>query len=74
MRIKVQRLQRETPALARVHAAMSVRSLVGTTVYAVSAPLAFVSVYLAFACFAIVPAMFFLPQWRTKAATATARC
>ena len=73
MRIWVQRLQRETPALARLQAAMRVRSLIATAVYALSAPLAFVSIYLAFACFAIVPAMFFLPQWRTKAMTGTDR-
>ncbi len=66
MRIRVQRLQRENPALARLQATMQVRSMIGTAVYAVSAPLAFVSVYLAFACFAIVPAMFFLPQWRMR--------
>ena len=67
MRIRVQRLQQESPALARLQAAMRVRSMIGTAVYAASVPLAFVSIYLAFACFAIVPAMFFLPQWRTRA-------
>jgi len=39
------------------------KSLLGTTLYAASVPLAFVSVYLSMGIFVLIPAMFFLPEW-----------
>ena len=38
------------------------KSAVGAALYAASVPLAYVSVYLSMAIFAVVPAMFFLPE------------
>src|SRR5205085_12594172 len=39
------------------------KSLLGTALYALSVPAAFVSVYLSMAIFVAIPAMFFLPDW-----------
>lgn len=61
MRYQLLRGDQQNPALARTHARNIQWSAVGNLIYAASIPLAYVSVYAAFACFAVVPAMFFLP-------------
>ena len=61
MRYQLLRGERQVPALARTHVRNIQLSAVGNLIYAASIPLAYVSVYAAFACFAVVPAMFFLP-------------
>lgn len=66
MRDYLRKREQDNEALARLHRAVTAKSLVGTAIYAASVPLAFVSVYLAFACFAVVPAMFFLPDSRPR--------
>jgi uncharacterized membrane protein len=47
--------------LARVHRAVLAKSILATSLYAASVPLAYISIHAAIAVFIAVPAMFFLP-------------
>ena len=52
---------RDDAGLARVHRVVLRKSILATSLYAVSVPLAYVSIHAAAAIFVAVPAMFFLP-------------
>ena len=52
---------RDDQALARVHRTVLSKSLLGTFLYALSVPLAYLSIFAAIAIFIAVPVMFFLP-------------
>ena len=54
--------------LMGLHRRVMTKSLVGNALYGLSVPLAFVSVYLSMGIFVLVPAMFFLPDWRPERA------
>jgi uncharacterized membrane protein len=49
-------------ALDAHHARLLRRTVLGAALYAASVPLAYVSIYIAMVIFAVVPAMFFLPE------------
>lgn len=51
-----------TTKIYRVSIRARTKSLIGTLAYLVSIPLAFVNVYLSFACFAVPPILFFIPD------------
>jgi uncharacterized membrane protein len=62
LRLHIQKVTK-TPASVEAHHVRVLRkTILGTLLYTLSVPLAFVSVYLSMAIFLIVPAMFFLPE------------
>lgn len=58
-------------ALARVHWVVFRKSILATTLYAASVPLAYVSIAAVIAIFVAVPVMFFLPIFAPSASPAT---
>jgi len=52
------------PELAAYHLGMLRKSAYSTVLYAASVPLAYVSVYLAFGIFVLIPVLYFLPERR----------
>jgi len=59
---------RATSALAEYHAAVQRKNAFSLTLYVVSAPLAYVSIYASFLIFVLIPAMYFLPEKLLSAA------
>ncbi|MBV8841117.1 MAG: DUF1211 domain-containing protein [Alphaproteobacteria bacterium] len=57
-------------ALAQVHRTVMRRSILATSLYAASVPLAYVSIYAAIVIFIAVPVMFFLPIFAPRATAA----
>lgn len=51
-----------TVKVYRVSLKARTKSYIGTLAYLVSVPMAFVSVYISFACFVVVPVLFFIPD------------
>ena len=51
-----------TTKIYRVSIRARTKSLLGTIAYLASVPLAFYNVYFSFACFAIPPILFFIPD------------
>ncbi|HEV2176346.1 MAG TPA: TMEM175 family protein [Terriglobia bacterium] len=62
LRHAVNQHHRDDPTLADYNQRMLRKSVVSTTLYAASAPLAYVSVYLSFLIFVLIPALYFLPE------------
>jgi uncharacterized membrane protein len=62
LRLHIQRVTKTRAVIEAHHARALRKSMLGTALYAASVPLAYVSVYISMAIFAIVPAMFFLPE------------
>lgn len=62
LRFVLSRQRPDNPALAQVNFAMTYRSLAAGLIYGAGAPLAFVNHYAAWACLAVVPMMFFIPD------------
>jgi Gpi18-like mannosyltransferase len=48
--------------MAEYHAGMQHKNAFGVTLYLLSVPLAYVSIYASFFIFALIPAMYFLPE------------
>jgi uncharacterized membrane protein len=57
-------IQQDQPnsALADYHAAVQRKNALSLALYLLSAPLAYVSIYASFSIFALIPAMYFLPE------------
>jgi hypothetical protein len=53
----------------RQHASVMRKNFFAATVYGLSVPLAFVSVYLSMAIFVLIPALFFVPDLLPAAAS-----
>jgi uncharacterized membrane protein len=62
LRLHIAHMTETGPALDAHHMRILRRNLVGTALYGVSVPLAFVSVFISMIIFAAVLAMFFLPE------------
>lgn len=58
---------RDTPHLAEYHQKVQNKNLLSTAMYLLSAPLAYVSIYASFFIFALIPAMYFLPEKKLAA-------
>jgi uncharacterized membrane protein len=61
---------RDDAALARVHRMVLRKSILATSLYTASVPLAYASIYAAIVVFIAVPLMFFLPIFAPRAAAA----
>jgi len=48
--------------IIKVNKKARVKNILGMTAYLVSIPMAYVSVYISFACFAVMPILFFIPE------------
>jgi uncharacterized membrane protein len=57
------------PEMAAYHAAIRRKNIVSGALYFLAAPLAYVSVYASFFIFALIPAMYFLPEKRLQNAS-----
>jgi len=55
------------PDLVQHHQSSIRKSVISTGLYALAVPLAFVSIYLSFAIFVLIPVIYFLPQKRAVA-------
>lgn len=58
---------RDDAGLAHVHRVVLTKSILSTTLYAASVPLAYISIGVSIAIFIAVPAMFFLPLFARRA-------
>jgi uncharacterized membrane protein len=65
----ISRQVRDTVAAMRQHASVMRKNLFALMLYALSVPLAFVSVYISMAIFVLIPALFFLPDLLPPAAS-----
>src|SRR5579859_3933308 len=68
LRIVLIEQDRNDPALADYHAGIQRKNLFSAALYFLSAPLAYVSIYGSFFIFALIPAMYFLPEKKLAAA------
>jgi uncharacterized membrane protein len=64
LRIILLEQDRHNSGLAEYHAAVQRKNSVSGALYFLSVPLAFVSIYASFFIFALIPAMYFLPENR----------
>jgi uncharacterized membrane protein len=62
LRIELVRQEQANPEMAEYHAGMQHKNAFGVTLYFLSVPLAYVSIYASFFIFALIPAMYFLPE------------
>jgi uncharacterized membrane protein len=62
LRIELVRQEQANPEMAEYHAGMQHKNAFGVTLYLLSVPLAYVSIYASFFIFALIPAMYFLPE------------
>jgi len=62
LRLELARQHRDDSALSAHHAAMLRKNFFSFTVYFLSVPLAYVSIYASFFIFALIPALYFLPE------------
>jgi uncharacterized membrane protein len=62
LRIVLIRQDRDDLALADYHAGIQRKNLFSAALYLLSAPLAYVTIYASFFIFALIPAMYFLPE------------
>jgi hypothetical protein len=62
LRIILVQQDRHDSALADYHASVQRKNAFSAALYLLSAPLAYVSVYASFFIFALIPAMYFLPE------------
>lgn len=62
LRIQLSRQDRNNDELSRYHAHVQRKNVISGSLYLLSAPLAYKSVYLSYAIFILIPAMYFLPE------------
>lgn len=62
LRIILVQQDRHDSALADYHASIQRKNAFSAGLYLLSAPLAYVSIYASFFIFAVIPAMYFLPE------------
>ena len=62
LRMELARQASADPALAEYHASMQRKNAFSAALYFSSVPLAYVSIYASFFIFALIPAMYFLPE------------
>jgi uncharacterized membrane protein len=62
LRIILVRQDRQDSGLAEYHAAIQRKNAFSAALYLLSVPLAYVSIYASFFIFALIPAMYFLPE------------
>jgi uncharacterized membrane protein len=62
LRTELARQEESNPEMAEHHAAMQRKNAVSAALYFSSVPLAYVSIYASFFIFALIPAMYFLPE------------
>jgi len=67
LRIVLIEQDRNDSAMADYHAAIQRKNLFSAALYFLSAPLAYVSIYASFFIFALIPAMYFLPEKKLAA-------
>jgi uncharacterized membrane protein len=67
LRIILVQQDRHDSALADDHASVQRKNAFSAALYLLSAPLAYVSVYASFFIFAVIPAIYFLPEWKLGA-------
>jgi uncharacterized membrane protein len=64
LRIVLVQQDRHDSALAQYHMSIQRKNLLSAALYLASVPLAYVSIYASFFIFALIPAMYFLPEAR----------
>jgi len=62
LRREISKQHTESPALMSNHRRMMQKNLLSVTLYALAMPLAYVSVYLSYFIFILIPAMYFAPE------------
>jgi len=62
LRTELVRQDQSNPTLAEYHATMQRKNAFSAALYFLSVPLAYVSIYASFFIFALIPAMYFLPE------------
>ena len=62
LRQELIRQNRHDPALIKYHRTMARKDTLASCLYLLSVPLAYVSIYVSFFIFALIPAMYFLPE------------
>jgi len=62
LRMELVRQEHANPDLVEYHAAMQRKNALSVGLYLLSVPLAYVSIYASFFIFALIPAMYFLPE------------
>jgi uncharacterized membrane protein len=62
LRSELVRQHRHDTALAEHHAAVQRKNVISAALYLLSIPLAYVSIYLSFFIFMLIPALYFLPE------------
>ena len=67
LRIVLIRQDRDDLALADYHAGIQRKNMFSAALYLLSAPLAYVTIYASFFIFALIPAMYFLPEKKLAA-------
>ncbi len=64
LRLEIARQHRSDPALSAHHTAMLRKNFFSFTIYFLSVPLAYVTIYASFFIFVLIPAIYFLPEKR----------
>jgi uncharacterized membrane protein len=67
LRMELARQEQANIEMAEYHAAMQRKNAFGAALYFSSVPLAYVSIYASFFIFALIPAMYFLPEKKLAA-------
>jgi uncharacterized membrane protein len=67
LRMELARQEESNPTMAEHHAAMQRKNALSAVIYFSSVPLAYVSIYGSFFIFALIPAMYFLPEKKLAA-------
>jgi uncharacterized membrane protein len=67
LRTELVRQDRSNPHLAEYHASIQRKNLFSAALYFLSVPMAYVSIYTSFFIFALIPAMYFLPEKKLAA-------
>lgn len=67
LRTELVRQDRDNPELAEYHSTIQQKNVLSFALYFLAVPLAYVSVYVSFFIFALIPAMYFLPEKKLAA-------
>jgi uncharacterized membrane protein len=67
LRMELARQEESNPEMAEHHAAMQRKNAMSAALYFSSVPLAYVSIYASFFIFALIPAIYFLPEKKLAA-------
>jgi len=73
LRIILLEQDRNDPSLADYHAAVQRKNAFSAGLYLLSVPLAYLSIYASFLIFALIPAMYFLPEKKLAASSTSGR-